>query len=248
MPSIYDNAELYDLVSPRDAAMEAFYLGAAKANGPRVLELACGSGRFTVPLAAAGLEVTGLDLSAAMLARARKTSADQGLAPEFLQRDMRDFDLGARRFDTVMIAANSIMHLLDADDFRRFFTSVTRHLAPGGQFLFDCFVPSEALLSRPGERQPMTTVTHPRLGEITIEEIVDYDPSSRVAHIEWLWSTAAQRDFHVTPLELRQIYPDDLPPILAAGGFRLAHRFGDFDRSPFGPDSWRQICICTLAP
>jgi SAM-dependent methyltransferase len=246
--SLYDKPELYDLIAPRDAAMEAFYRDAALTNGPRVLELACGSGRFAVPLAEVGLAVTGLDLSEAMLARARGMAAERRVEVELLRRDIRSFDLGGRRFETVMIAANSIMHLLTADDFGAFFASVARHLAPGGKLLFDCFVPSVALLSRPGERQPMTVVTHPKLGEITVEEIIDYDPVAQVANSTWFWLTTSERDFHVTPLQMRQIYPQELPLLLGAHGFRLVERFGDFNRALFGSTSWRQVCICDRAP
>ena len=246
MPSLYDNADFYDLIAPRDVAMEAFYRDRALENGPRVLELACGSGRFAVPLADAGLTVTGLDLAEPMLARAREAAAERNVGVELLAGDMRAFDLGDRRFETVMIAANSIMHLLTADDFRCFFRCVAKHLAPGGRLLFDCFVPSTRLLSRPGERQPLTEVTHPKLGVVTIEEIIDYDPISQVANTTWFWSTATERDVQVTPLQMRQIYPQELPLLLEANGFRLVQRFGDFERSPFGSASWRQVCVCRL--
>jgi SAM-dependent methyltransferase len=247
MPSLYDRSDLYDLIAPRDPAMEAFYRDAALESGPRLLELACGSGRFAVPLAEAGLTVTGLDLSEAMLERAREVAAERRVAVELLMGDIRNFDLGGRRFETMMIAANSIMHLLTADDFRAFFACLARHLAPGGKLLFDCFVPSARLLGRPGERQPMTTANHPELGEVTIEEIIDYDPVNQVANSTWFWSTTAERDFHVTPLQLRQIYPQELPLLLEANGFRLVERFGDFNRSPFAATSWRQVCICERA-
>ena len=246
MASLYDSADLYDLIAPRDQVMETFYRDAALANGPRVLELACGSGRLAVPLAKAGLAVTGIDLAEPMLARARARALEQQVELEAHVLDMRDFDLG-RRFETVMIAANSIMHLLTADDFRNFFSSVARHLAPGGRLLFDCFVPSPMLLSRTGQRQSMTTVQHPELGEIRVEEIIDYDPLSQIAHTQWLWSTAEQRDFKKMDLSMRQIFPQELPLLLEVNGFRLVERFGDFDRAPFGTAGWRQVCIGQVA-
>lgn len=54
MPGLYDDAELYDLVSPRDEAMERFYVDTVGGHGWKVLELACGSGRLTIPLAKSG--------------------------------------------------------------------------------------------------------------------------------------------------------------------------------------------------
>lgn len=245
MVSLYDNPDLYDLISPPDAEMEAFYVIAAKANGPRVLDLACGTGRFTLPLAEAGLEATGADLAEPMLARLHVRAAERRVTVETLVLDMRSFALAGRTFDTIMIAANSIMHLLTADDFRSFFASVGNHLAPGGRLLFDCFVPSAILLGKPGVRQPMTTAVHPNLGEVTIDEIIDYDPITQISHTKWFWSTPAQPDFHVTPLALRQIFPEELPLLLAANGFRLLERFGDFDRSPLAAGHYRQVCVAT---
>jgi 2-polyprenyl-3-methyl-5-hydroxy-6-metoxy-1,4-benzoquinol methylase len=242
--SLYDRYDLYDLVAPPDTAMGRFYVEAARSNGPRVLELACGSGRLTVPMAEAGFQVVGGDLSEPMLARAREAGEERGVAIETQRLDMRDFDLGGRQFDTVFVAANSIMHLLTVDDFAGFFASVAQHLAPNGQLLLDCFVPSTALLSRPGERQQLTTATHPTLGAITVEEIVNYDPVTQISHIEWFWSTTTEQDFHVTALKLRQIYPQELPLLLKAGGFRLKERFGDFDRNPMSSSTYRQVCVC----
>ncbi|MBL8593285.1 MAG: class I SAM-dependent methyltransferase [Devosia sp.] len=176
MQSLYDDPELYDLVAPADAAMERFYVEAAGGPGRRVLELACGSGRFTVPLAASGALVIGGDLSQPMLARARAAAAERGVSAEFVTLDMRDFVLG-RRFDAIVIAANS-------------------------------------------------------------------DPISQVMRTDWYWSTAEHNDFRHTPLELRQIFPQELPLLLEAGGLRLLERFGDFDRGPLTAASHRQVCVC----
>lgn len=245
--SPYDSSDLYDLVAPRDDAMEAFYRDSALAKGPRLLELACGTGRFAVPLAKAGLEVTGIDVSEAMLAKARQAAEEQRVEIELLQLDMRDFNLD-RQFETAMIAANSIMHLLTADDFRRFFTSVARHLVPGGRLLLDCFVPSVTLLSHPGQRQLMSTVQHPDLGEVSIEEVINYDPLTQVADTSWFWSTKSVPDFHVTQFSLRSIFPQELPLLLETNGFRLVDRFGDFQRGPFATGSRRQVCVCEISP
>ncbi len=62
MDSLYDDTDLYDLVSPPDAAMQRFYAESAGGPGRRVLELACGTGQITVPLAETGALVTGTDL------------------------------------------------------------------------------------------------------------------------------------------------------------------------------------------
>lgn len=244
MDSLYDDADLYDLVAPPDVAMERFYVETAGGPGQRVLELACGSGRFTAPLAASGALVIGGDLSETMLARARVAAAERGVSAEFVQLDMRDFVLG-RHFDAIVIAANSLMHLHTRDDFARAFSTIRQHLAPGGRLLFDVFVPSARLLSLPaGQRELLGVFPHPRLGEVTIEGTISYDPITQVVQTDWYWSTAERRDFRHTPLELRQIFPQELPLLVQTGGLRLIDRYGDFDRSPLTAGSRRQVCVC----
>jgi SAM-dependent methyltransferase len=241
--SLYNRPELYDLISPPDPEMERFYVDLARERGGRILELACGTGRFTIPLAQAGLDVTAGDLSDTMLAAARAAAERTGVDNQFHQIDMRDFDLGAT-FDTIIVTTNSVLHLHSADDLSRFFATVTRHLAPQGQLVFDAFVPSIALLSRSPD-------TRERLGQfgsgdehVTVDETMRYDPITQVSHIEWIWSRTGAPDFWRHPLEMRQIFPQEMPVLVAAGGLRLLERFGDFDRSPLGPDSRRQVCIC----
>ena len=159
MDDLYADAELYDLVAPPSADMERFYVGMAGGAGRSVLELACGSGRFTIPLAASGAHVTGGDLSETMLERARLAVAERGVAVE----------------------------------------------------------------------------------------LVRHDPVSQVSRADWYWSTSTRKDFRHTPLELRQIYPQELPLLPNMGGFRLEERFGDFKHGPMTAKSWRQVCVAVAA-
>lgn len=245
--SLYDRPDLYDLISPPAAAMERFYVEEGLKGGRQVLELACGTGRFTVPMALAGASVVGGDLSWSMLYRARTLAKERGAAIEFVELDMRNFDLG-RRFDTIVIATNSILHLHTAADFAGFFRSVRRHLAPDGRLVFDAFVPSVAMLSRnPKERHFVERIERPAGGPVTLEETTNYDPITQVSHIDWYWSAEGQRDFWHTTLDMRQIFPEEMPLLLSSGGFRLADRYGDFDRSPFAAGCSRQVCIATRA-
>ena len=241
--SLYDRPDLYDLMSPADPEMEGFYVSESLRRGGRVLELACGTGRFTIPLAKAGLEVVAGDLSEQMLASARAAAAKAGVAIDFRQLDMRDFDLGMR-FDTVIVAANSVLHLHRIEEFRGFFASIERHLAPDGRLVFDAFVPSLALLTRPsGERHPVGSFgTDPEAP--SVEETIDYDPIRQVSQVEWIWSRPGAPDFWRHRLDMRQIFPEEMPVLIAHGGLRLLERLGGFDRSPLTAQSRRQVCIC----
>ena len=86
----------------------------ARQTSGDVLELACGTGQLTVPIATAGFPTVGLDLSAHMLTTARERSATANVSVEYVLADMRNFDLG-RKFALIFIARNSRLHLHSTD-------------------------------------------------------------------------------------------------------------------------------------
>ncbi|WP_421761744.1 class I SAM-dependent methyltransferase [Devosia sp.] len=242
---LYDRPDLYDLIAQPDLVMQGFYVETARSLGPRVLDLACGTGRFSIALAEAGLTVTGGDLSASMLDRARQSAEVRGLSIDFVALDMRDFDLSGRTFDTVMIAANSLLHLHTHAEFTGFFSSVARHLAPQGRLLFDVFVPSLKLLTlAPNDRQLVGRFPHPALGKVTLEETIVYDPVTQISQADWYWSTPDAPDFWANSLTLRQIFPQEMPLLSRLGGLELLERYGNFDRSPLSAETYRQVCVC----
>lgn len=247
MDDLYADAELYDLVASASVEMERFYVATAGGAGRSVLDLACGTGRFSIPLAASGAVVTGGDISKVMLERARGSAASSGVNANFIELDMRNFELPSR-FDAIVITANSLAHLHTHDDFERSFSTIRRHLKPGGKLVFDIFVPNPAWLSlATGQRQPVCSFQHPRLGEVTVEETISYEPLSQISRADWYWSTTTRKDFRHTPLILRQIYPQELPLLLALGGLKLQQRFGDFNFNPMTAASWEQVCVAVAA-
>jgi ubiquinone/menaquinone biosynthesis C-methylase UbiE len=94
--TLYDHPDLYDLVTGANPTAEAFYSQEAHQRGTCVLELACGSGRFSIAMAQSGLNVVSGDLSSAMLERARAKAESAGVHIPLIQLDMRDFSLPAR--------------------------------------------------------------------------------------------------------------------------------------------------------
>ena len=92
--TLYDHPDFYDLVMGTNPVAEAFYIEEAQRRGGNVLALACGTGRYAVPMARAGLKVSGVDLSHSMLERARAKAASEGVHLELLQLDMKELLLG----------------------------------------------------------------------------------------------------------------------------------------------------------
>jgi ubiquinone/menaquinone biosynthesis C-methylase UbiE len=126
-------AETYDTVVPDWHGEVDFYRGlAAEAHavGQAVLEVACGTGRVAIRLAREGFEVTGFDLSSAMLDDAREKSAGMSNL-HWVQGDMRSFELG-ETFGLVIIPGHSFQNILTATDQFACLESIRRHLVPGG--------------------------------------------------------------------------------------------------------------------
>jgi SAM-dependent methyltransferase len=226
-----------------------FYRGGAGRQGGRVLELGCGTGHKLIPIASDGHPCTGLDFSSDMLSEAQRKANERGVAVEWLQADMRAFDLG-RTFDFVFITANSLLHLQEAEDLVSCFRSVRRHLAPGARFVFDVFNPSVRLLAEAdGVRRTRESLSFvdPDRGEVRVDVAETYDAAAQVTRGTWHFSTDSEPDFVVVPLEIRSIFPQELPLLVARGGLQLVDRLGDWSGSPFAAGASLQLCICQSA-
>ena len=91
---LYSHARLYDLMFPGGDTAVDFYRAAADRRGGRVLELGCGTGHKLIPIASDGHACVGMDFSSQMLAEAQRKASERGVAVEWMQGDMRAFDLG----------------------------------------------------------------------------------------------------------------------------------------------------------
>ena len=148
----YDYPDLYDALLPVRHEVP-FYVDVARQQAGAVLELACGTGQLTIPIALRGLPTVGLDLSGAMLKVAKRRASAAGASVLFLQGDMRDFALG-RDFSLIIVARNSLLHLLTTADLLAAFTAVRRHLARDGVFAFDIFNPDVGLAADSSNGRP----------------------------------------------------------------------------------------------
>lgn len=70
---------------------------------------------------------------------------------------------------------------------------------------------------------------------------------AQVTRGTWFFSTEAEADFVVVPLEIRSIFPQELPLLLELGGLRVVDRLGDWSRTPFTADAALQIYVCERA-
>jgi SAM-dependent methyltransferase len=225
-----------------------FYLRQARKCGGPVLELACGTGRIALVLAQEGIPVSGLDISEPMLAEARRKAAAAGLNIDLIHADCRDFDLAAR-FKLIFLPFNSIAHLHDLESIEACFSAVERHLASSGRFIVDIFNPRlDILLRSPSERYPVAEYPDPDgRGTVVVTENNVYDTATQVNRIRWYYRIGQDGKEVVHKLNMRVFFPQELDSLLVYNGFFIEAKYGDYDETPFGSDSPKQIPVCRLA-
>ena len=188
-------ARLYDAFQ-YDADLP-WYLELAAAQGGRVLELACGSGRVLLPLARAGHEVVGLDSSPHMLALAREQldAEEPAVAGRvrLQQGDMREFQLG-QTFELAIIAARSFAYLLTRADQQHALAAVAAHLRPGGLLALDLLNPPPAWLLAPPGSLHQDVVQYDAARRVTIartEAVVSTDLATQIRVIRSAYEVVA---------------------------------------------------------
>ncbi|MEZ4365007.1 MAG: methyltransferase domain-containing protein [Kofleriaceae bacterium] len=253
----YADAALYDHEYRRRRADVAFYRGLARRllGGPgRVLELGCGSGRATLPLARDGHAVVAVDRAPTMLARleARLARAPAAVRARVTtaRGDLRDVAVGGR-FPLVIATFNVLEHLYTRVELAACLDRVRAHLAPGGLFAFDVQQPDLRWLSRdPDRRWARTRFTHPVTGaRLEYSTSHDYDPISQIALIRLYYAPVdGDGPTRIVKLSQRKYFPAELEALLAASGFAVHERYGGFDGSPPAADSDTQIVVAGPMP
>ena len=221
---------------------------AKKARGP-VLELACGTGRLTIPLKKAGIDIAGLDLAAPMLVRARAKAAGAGVKIDFVHGDARKFRL-KKRFKLIFMAFNSMQHLARREDIEGLFSSIAAHLAPGGRFIFDVFNPDPGYLTRDTEELlPVAYYPDPAGGgKVLVNEQYSYDKAAQVSRLIWHYRREKDGKTVKKTLNLRCFFPEELLALVHYNCFKVLARYGDFERHPFKSSHRKQVIVCSPVP
>jgi 2-polyprenyl-3-methyl-5-hydroxy-6-metoxy-1,4-benzoquinol methylase len=249
-PDCYDlywDGRHYDLQTKDFVEDISFYERQIDRYGQPVLELACGTGRITIPLAKKGIDITGLDVTESMLSLAREKARSTGLQIEWVLADCRDFHM-RRKFRLVFIPVNSITHLHALEDLESCLHCIREHLEDQGRFIIDVFNPRlDILLRDPNKRYPVAEYEDPDgNGTVVITENNIYDTAAQINHIKWYYRIGDKEDARVVENNMRILYPQELDELLHYNGFEVEVKYGNYDQSPFKTSSPKQLTICGL--
>lgn len=236
------DGELYDRVNDFDIDLPFYLKWAGQADGP-CLELCCGTGRLTLPIHEAGIDITGLDASESMLKKAKAKASAGNCNIPFIRSDMRDFQL-SKSFKLIFIPFNSLQCLYTVDDVEKVFARVREHLSSDGVFILDIFNPS---LEKMLETKDWEAVTQVKMDDgemLIIDEKRAYDAAAQINRVKWRHRIGG--DEKIEALDMRCYFPLEMDVLLTYNGFQIVHKFGDYDESVFASGSPKQVYVCEL--
>jgi SAM-dependent methyltransferase len=219
----------------------AFYRDLARRANGEALEIGVGTGRVSVELAKAGLRVSGLDRSAAMLAIAAEKAAASGVAARLQLEcgDMRNFDLGSGKFGLVIVPYRAFQVLLTPEDQFAALGAFRRHLRAGGILALHLFDPDLRFLL-PGAGPPFDRAdgTDRSTGR-PVEAVLETDTLDHVNQVRReLWryrafaADGAIAEEETLELAVRWTYRWEMRHLLKLAGLIVEAEFSDFLGSP----------------
>jgi SAM-dependent methyltransferase len=223
-----DEADMFDpaVIEP------AVDLLAELAGGGRALELGIGTGRIAIPLAQRGVDVHGIDLSEAMVARLRAKPGAERIGVTIGDFATATVD---GTFSLAYLVFNTIGNLTTQDEQVACFQNVASHLEHGGRFVIELAVPDLQALPR-GETFRVDTASEGHLG------VDEYDVVNQALVSHHFYRVAGGRYEEITT-PLRFVWPAELDLMAKIAGLRLRARWGGWAREPFTSTSRQHVSV-----
>jgi len=232
-------AEVYDSnrSTPQNAAAAAAFL-ADLAGKRRVLELGIGTGRIAIPLAARGVRVAGIDSSEKMVAQLRAKPGSDAIPVTI--GDLADVK-AAGQFSLIYVVFNTFFMLTTQEAQLRCFARAAKHLADGGVFVLEGFVPDTTLYDRGSNIRLKSVETdrvllHVSRGGGASQQSIGGDLEISEAGIKFY------------PIQVRYAWPSELDLMARLAGLRLRERWAGWNREPFTDNSGAHVSVYEKIP
>ena len=227
-----------------EAVNPAVDLLAELSDGGPVLELAIGTGRIAVPLAARGVPVSGIELSKAMAARIAGKPGGESIDVTIGDMTSTLFDgrfdgaVPPGEFSLVYLVFNTISNVTTQDGQVDVFRNAAAHLRPGGLFLVEVGIPDLRRMPPGQDTVPYTVAPDEGGGYVGFDR---YDVATQLFTSNHVTVTPDGGRFRVVPF--RYAWPAEMDLMARIAGMRLKHRWADWDRSPFEHESTKHVSV-----
>ena len=239
------NADIYDGLNNSLSDLEFYKKWLPQNKDAKILELCCGTGRLTIPIAKDGYNIKGVDYTLSMLERAKEKAFQAGLKIDFIEADIRGLNL-EEKFDLIFIPFNSIHHLYKNEDLFDTLKVVRNHLKEKGLFLLDCFNPNiQYIVENERKQQVIAEYTTNDGRKVLIKQSMHYESASQINRIKWHYFIDDK--FQFNPEYGHEIVLSPRVKFISQTiGFNIIHKFGDFTGGDFDDSSEKQIYILEL--
>ena len=229
-----DVAEVYDGTAQRgDEVATVAFLEQLARGGP-ALELAIGTGRIALPLAARGIHVDGIDFSSAMVARLRAKPGGDQIA--VTMGNLADVAVpGAYRL--IYVVFNTLFNLLTQDEQVRCFENVAAHLTGDGSFVVEGQVPADLFRLRNNQYVDLEAIA---VGHIRLD-VARHDPVNQL--LEETHVILSSTGIRLNPIVTRYAWPAELDLMARIAGLRLKERWAGWSREPFTSTSSNCVSV-----
>ena len=242
--SDYADPEIYDLENQDFEPDGPFFLDYARKLNGSVLELGCGTGRITIPLAQNNINITGLDVVPGMIQRAKQKA--ENLSIQWVIDDIRRFNLN-QVFRLIFETGSVFQHLLTRKDQVSYLARVKEHLDDDGRFIFGLMFPHPELLISDETEKEWYQYKDNKGNNIVVTGTELYDPIRQVkletAYRRWT-DINGNELLKIAPLSLRYTFPQEIETLLFYNGFDIVDKFGDCDYSQLTNKSRMMIFVC----
>lgn len=244
--SAYADSILNELVSGKvelDGTM--FYEKIRQADGS-VLEVGCGDGRLTIPLAERGIDMTGIELSTPTLAYAREKARD--LPITWIEGDARSFELD-KQFALIFARGDVLNFLLTRAEQEAMLARVYEHLGDDGLFMLDnVSIPPTDMVDALDEAE-WYRLTDPQGRDLYVSGTDRYD-HTRQLYVQTCYHRLDDADGElIAPpweLTLRYIMPMEMESLLHYNGFEIVERYQDWNGTPPSKEIPASVFVCRL--
>ena len=237
-----DNAALYEWTHRGNEGDVAWYLGLCQQDS-KVLELGCGGGRISLPIAMHGCHVTGLDNDQQMLQRLQQAARKEGVVPEqlrLLQGDMRRFELHCR-YDRIFLPFNTLYLLQSEQEILNCFQCAKLHLKEEGLFAFDIHCVDESISESdtPDTWYPCLVIRLPD-GDISVTENRVWNLEEQKVKLTYRYEFWDGR-FKEQSLTQRYLTYSQCAALIEKADLQLKQVYGDFQGGELSDDSEQML-------
>lgn len=233
----------YDIIFNREESTADFLKKGLSENN-RVLDLACGTGAYSIDIAKAGHSVIGLDLDESMIKRAENKAEKEGGTVKFVAEDMRNFKpyLGTALQDMIFCIGNSLVHLNSRKDVAKLFVDIYDSLKEGGWMIvqiinYDRIINNNvtalpAIVRNNGEVKFVRNYSH-----TSDKSVISFDTELIVA------DEKGEQTYR-NSVPLLALRSEEIVQLAASAGFSNYQLYGGFDSREFNEDSYALILKC----